>query len=210
MALKSLILIPTSKERDVLHSVFPESKNWELEIVGFGMVESAIQTARLVSHDHGTRFILAGLAGTYEESTEIGKAYEFSSVVQYGIGVGSGTEFRGAQEMGFSQVDIPSAIRLATFDANDERLERVLLTTALCSENESDRDNRVAKYPNASAEDMESYSVASACFLAGVSLHVVRGISNSVGDRQHANWQIEKAMCSVGELINNVLEREKA
>jgi futalosine hydrolase len=44
------------------------------------------------------------------------------------------------------------------------------------------------------AEDMEGFGVALACRLHGVPVDIVRGISNTVGDRDKARWRVETAL----------------
>ena len=56
-------------------------------------------------------------------------------------------------------------------------------------------------FPDAVAEDMEAFGVAMACQMHGVPLEVVRGISNEVGDRDHSQWQIDKALRAAAELV---------
>ena len=53
------------------------------------------------------------------------------------------------------------------------------------------------------AEDMEGFAVAMACEVAGIPLRIVRGISNVAGDRDSSNWQIDAALKSVAEAIQN-------
>jgi futalosine hydrolase len=50
------------------------------------------------------------------------------------------------------------------------------------------------KHPSAIAEDMEGFSVAAACKLAGKPIRIVRGISNRAGDRDHRFWEIDRGL----------------
>jgi futalosine hydrolase len=61
-------------------------------------------------------------------------------------------------------------------------------------------------YPDAIAEDMEGFGVATACAIAGVPLRIVRGISNEVGDRAHDRWCIPAALESARRRVLDLLE----
>jgi futalosine hydrolase len=54
--------------------------------------------------------------------------------------------------------------------------------------------------------------VALACRLAGVPLTIIRGISNTAGDRDHARWRVPEALAAAAGLALRILrsiEREQ-
>ena len=59
---------------------------------------------------------------------------------------------------------------------------------------------RLAKHPEAAAEDMEGFGVAVSCVLADVPLQIIRGISNRAGDRDKRHWDIEGALHAAAAL----------
>ena len=81
-----------------------------------------------------------------------------------------------------------------------------MLTCCAASASEHDVRLKLKKHPGAVAEDMEGFSVAAACRLAGVPLRVVRGISNRAGDRNKNNWRVGVAMASVEKTIGWALD----
>jgi futalosine hydrolase len=52
---------------------------------------------------------------------------------------------------------------------------------------------------------MEGFAVAFACRLRGVPLDVIRGISNTAGDRDTSRWQVAAALEAAGRLALQVL-----
>jgi futalosine hydrolase len=59
---------------------------------------------------------------------------------------------------------------------------------------------------------MEGFGVALACRLAGVPLTIIRGISNTAGDRDHARWRVPEALAAAAGLTLRILrtiEREQ-
>ena len=53
---------------------------------------------------------------------------------------------------------------------------------------------------------MEGFGVALACHLARVPLTIVRGMSNTAGDRDLAGWRVEDALAAAGELTVEILD----
>jgi futalosine hydrolase len=69
-----------------------------------------------------------------------------------------------------------------------------------------DVDLRLEQFPDASAEDMEGFGFAFACHQAGVPAHIIRGISNTAGVRDRAEWCIDEAAQSAARLFLSVLQ----
>ncbi len=202
-----LLLIPTEMERSILQpSLLQWSRSqpgqaWRVELCGFGPIAAAATTARLLQQqDTVAQVVLLGIAGRYTSQLEIGAAYRFASVTQYGIGVGSGDDYRSMGQLGWSPLE--SMAQMNDVDTLSLHLPAEqnacnagrLLTVCSAAASDQDRQQRLAKYPDAAAEDMEGYAVALACHAAGVPLQIIRGISNEVGDRNKSHWQIQPAL----------------
>jgi futalosine hydrolase len=208
-----LVLVPTKFEQQIIKQHDSVNGPLSSEIIGFGPIVSAARTAQLLQQFRPQRVLLLGLAGTFTDDLQVGSAACFSSVGCYGVGVGAGHSFRSASELGWQQwpgdgVRLPLSDRIelrestvvgARFqECSDVR--RLLLTTPAASACEQDASDRLQMFPDAVAEDMEGFSVAAACHLAGVRLTIVRGISNRVGDRDKSNWKIKPALAAAVEL----------
>lgn len=81
----------------------------------------------------------------------------------------------------------------------------MLLTACAASATADDAALRRHIFPAAVAEDMEGFGVALACRLSGIPLGIVRGISNTAGDRDKARWQIEPALAAAADLAAEIL-----
>jgi futalosine hydrolase len=81
-----------------------------------------------------------------------------------------------------------------------------LLTACAASATAADVARRTSLFPVAAAEDMEGFGVALACRLAGVPLTIIRGISNTAGDREHARWRMPEALAAAAALAMQALE----
>ncbi|HED64022.1 MAG TPA: futalosine hydrolase [Planctomycetes bacterium] len=211
----NLLLIPTDLERDRVRDLGGFEAAGEPLVqatCGFGVIAAAARTMQLIARHAPRRVLLMGIAGSFDEAEfEIGTARAFGAVEIDGIGVGEGAGFRGPNRLGFSQWpgpgdgDAPPAL--------DEHLELatgsgLLLTTCAASDSPSQAAERRGRHPDAIAEDMEGFAVASACRLARVPVAIVRGASNLVGVRDPKHWRIPLALSAARRLAIEFLERD--
>lgn len=214
--LTTLLLVPTSLERDHLarQPGFGDIIA-RCELVGFGPVAAAARTAQLIGRHRPDRVLLAGIAGTYDGTAlDVGSATTFGRVGLYGVGVGTGADFQPGSALGFRQSpddqhpdrDLGEELALA---GPTEAHARSLITCCAASISPADVQQRLARFPGASAEDMEGFGVAIASRLMGVPVAVVRGISNEVGDRRRDRWKISEALESAWRLVSQLAASDR-
>lgn len=215
--LHTLVLVPTGAERTLLAPALDAggAGRQRIELCGFGPVAAAARTATLIAAHAPARVMLVGIAGRYDDRLEIGAAYRFDHVACFGVGAGSGEQFLPADTLGWQQwPGDPPAPDTAIGDGLDCGWTTavsvpsggLLLSACAAAANPGDVALRTKLFPNAAAEDMEGFAVALACRLAGVPLEIVRGISNTAGDRDHAHWQIPQALAAAAALTRRILE----
>jgi futalosine hydrolase len=219
-----LVLVPTEFELRKLQPLIGEAVaeiDGIIATCGFGPIVSGIQTTQLLAQYTPTKVVLAGIAGAIGPRFSVGTAASFSQVACYGIGAGSGSEFQTAGELGWTRWNeaptTPGSLDIlelhsdaASFrswrsgsttdsgEASNNSIDKpLLLTVCAASANSTDVADRLKKFPQATAEDMEAYSVAVACRIANVPLTVIRGISNLAGDRNKAHWDVAAALKAV-------------
>lgn len=219
-----LVLVPTEFELRKLQPLIAEAENSASCIIttcGFGPIVSAIKTTQLLIRHNPTKVVLVGIAGAIGPRFSIGTAASFSQVACYGIGAGSGSEFQTSSELGWTRWNEATATQASqdilqlhsdptsfqswrsastanSGEASDNSIDQpLLLTVCAASANSADVADRLKKFPQAAAEDMEAYSVAMACRMANVPLTVIRGISNLAGDRNKAHWDVDAALKAV-------------
>ena len=207
--MRTLILVPTDLERRVIEPIVAPALGAAgmLELCGFGPVAAAARTALLVERLHPDRVVLVGIAGRLDDQLAIAAAYRFAQVACFGIGVGSGEAFQpaGAAEWpqwpGDPGDGSPAIGDLIDCRAGSAAPGAGLLLTA-CAASATPDDVRLRKrwFPAAAAEDMEGFAVALACQLGGVPLDVIRGISNTAGDRDKTRWDISGGLRAAGHL----------
>jgi futalosine hydrolase len=210
-----LLLFPTELEKRSFesHGVLPSSLAVS-ELCGFGPVAAAARTAELLGARKPARVLLVGVAGAYDTREHpVGDAFEFDEVAIDGIGVGEGRSLVSARALGFPQWPGTTALghgpifdRLPLSVHRVDSHHRLLLTACAASADRRQARWRKELFPDAIAEDMEGFAVATACAITGVPLRVVRGISNEVGDRAYERWRIPAALESARRRVIDLLE----
>lgn len=218
---RHLILIPTEIERRLLMPSLAALSRADtaVELCGFGIVAAAARTAQLIAGLRPRRVILVGIAGRLDDRLALGTATLFESVACHGIGVGSGPAFVPAATLGWQQwpgdagdgdAGDGDVLPCAVPDGGEpDRAslprERLLLTVTAAAAGPDDVSFRKAIYPEASAEEMEGFAVALACRLFRIPCTIIRGISNTAGDRDKAHWQIEAPLAAAADLVLRLL-----
>lgn len=195
-----------------------------VHLCGFGLAAAAARTAQLVAQLAPEHVILAGIAGRFtaadnarDVAPPLGAAACFSAVACHGIGVGSGEQFASAAALGWPQWpgdppdpaaaigdEIDCAISGRDLPA-DLPHAGLLLTVAAASADAAEARLRHRLHPAAVAEDMEGYAVALACRLAGVPCTIVRGFSNTVGDRDKSRWHTAAAVAAAAAIVRRLV-----
>lgn len=204
---QNLVLIPTSIEQNlgaVQLASLSNTVQAEFRLCGLGLVQAGIHTAQLIHSLQPSCVWLLGIAGTYLGRLHLAEAYEFSRVACYGIGVGNGSTYRSPQQLGWSESLHNGANDL--IQLNNLPQNRMLISVAAASADQSEAELKLQSFPEAMAEDMESYAVALSCQVHGVPLRIVRGISNRVGERDHGRWKAAAAMQAAVELAGELMK----
>ena len=236
---RHLILIPTEAERRFLAprlmsrlAALPPADT-AVELCGFGIAAAAARTAQLIAALRPERVILVGIAGRLDDRLALGTATLFERIACHGIGVGSGPAFISAATLGWQQwpgdpgdgdpgdgdagdgdpgdgdPGIGDVLPCAVPDRGDLPRERLLLTVTAAAAGPEDVRFRKAMLTEASAEEMEGFAVALACRLYRIPCTIIRGISNTAGDRDKAHWQIEAALAAAADLVLRLLGGER-
>jgi futalosine hydrolase len=215
--MRTLLLVPTDLERQGLVPLVASALGDDdrLELCGFGPVAAAARTAALLARHRPDRVLLVGIAGRLDDRLDLAAAYRFGHVACYGVGVGSHDGFVPAGQLGWPQWPgdpadgSPTISDVIACDPDGVTMPdaELLLTACAASATAADVLARKRAFPEAVAEDMEGFAVAFACRLAGVPLDIVRGISNTAGDRDHARWQTAAALRAAGDLAVQVIAR---
>ncbi|MBI2480092.1 MAG: futalosine hydrolase [Planctomycetia bacterium] len=210
----TLLLTPTPLELRVLGPLLSPAvgaNEGRIELCGFGPIASAARSMQLIALYQPTHVVLVGIAGGLRPEFLVGTARNFQEVVCVGIGAGTGANHRSAGDIGWKHWSSAGATKDHSCEGIGDSLSLVpwLLTVCAAAANDADVAMRLARHPDAEAEEMEGFGVAVACSLAGVPLQIIRGISNRAGDRAQRNWDIEGALRAAAEVTLNALGSER-
>lgn len=190
---RPLILIPSQLEFDYCAAQLESfRRDADIQLCGVGLIESAVATTRWIHRMQPSRIWLLGLAGCLSGELEVGKAYEFSKVDCYGIGVGEAIHHQPLHSLPWFKRLQPEQTQ--PISVNNSSPARLMLSTTAASASPTEAQRKRELFPMASAEDMESFSVALTCQACQTPLRIVRGISNLAGHRDFSKWQSEIAM----------------
>ncbi|MFI6762747.1 futalosine hydrolase [Micromonospora sp. NPDC050417] len=168
--------------------------------VGVGPAAAAAGTARLLAlaeaggHPYQA-VISAGIGGGFPDRAALGTIVLATRSIAADLGAESPDGFLPLDELGFG----PSTVSAdpALLDRLRQALPRATVgAVTTCSTVTGTAESAralAARYPDAVAEAMEGYGVATAAAQAGVPFAELRTISNPVGPRDRGAWRITEA-----------------
>ncbi|QFP76118.1 futalosine hydrolase [Deinococcus sp. AJ005] len=204
-----LIVVATHAEAERLLDL-----NARVIVSGVGVVAAALATARALAQQNAGLVISAGIGGAYPASGLLpGDLAVSSGIVQADLGAWDDSRFLDFEELGLSVLpDSPHTGRFSTWAAAPEVARRTgahlgqMLTLSSVTGSVEAAAFLEERFPSALTEGMEGAGIAHAALLAGVPVLEVRGVSNAVGPRDRASWQISQALAATRKGVAAALE----
>jgi futalosine hydrolase len=115
------------------------------------------------------------------------------------LGADSPDGFLPLSELGFGPTRYPvdEALREALHDALPDAVPGPVLTVNTVTGTAAGTCAVESRHPDAVAEGMEGFGVATAAVAAGIPFAEVRTISNVIGPRDRAGWRIAEALTAL-------------
>jgi futalosine hydrolase len=191
-----LVVTAVDAERDAV--VAGAGELVDVAVVGVGPASAAAATARLLATARTPyrAVISAGIGGGFAERVGIGGLVVATRSIAADLGAQAPDRFLPLDELGFGTAryeadpDLVRGLTGALPDAVAGPVLTVSTTTGTAAGTATLRD----RYPDAVAEGMEGFGVATAAAQAGVAYAELRGISNAIGPRDRAGWRIGDAL----------------
>jgi futalosine hydrolase len=168
---------------------------------GVGPAAAAAATSRALSGRTYDLVLCAGIGGGFV-SLRPGDVAVAATIVFADLGAETADGFVPVSDLGFGSeryaVEPKLAVELA--DRTGGHLGSVL-TVATVTGTAATADALARRFPDAVAEGMEGAGVAAAALLHDVPVAELRAISNPVGPRDRAAWEIARALESLGRAV---------
>lgn len=214
-----LWLMPTDFERQRFLSIWNSEVHDrappDIYLCGFGPIAAGIVTAQWLAALRPAEVVLCGIGGTFDPVlAPVGTAVEIGHVAtdtvgaqRRGVASAAFANWDLPSEMGFPQIPLGLNLPTGPFESKVDQAVVLhdtgvgMLTVGIASASSATARERRQRFPGVLVEDMEGFSVALACRLAGVRCSISRGLSNEVGDRNVANWRVDEALRSLARLM---------
>jgi futalosine hydrolase len=138
--------------------------------------------------------ICAGVAGALPGRAEIGDLVVATASVAADLGAESPDGFLPIEDLGFGVSTLPADPSL--FPVHAAR-SGTILTVSTATGTAATAEALATRYPEAVAEAMEGFGVATAAAQLGLPYAEVRAISNIVGPRDTGSWRLPTALTAL-------------
>jgi futalosine hydrolase len=188
-----LIAVAVAAEADAVRAGIADRAT--IAVVGVGPAAAAASTARLLAlaEAAGSPFdgvISAGIGGGFADRVPLGGIALAATCVAADLGADSPDGFLSLESLGFGVNRLPATLPIACPGAVAGDILTVSTVTGTAAAAEALRK----RHPDAVAEGMEGFGVATAAHAAGVPFAEIRAVSNFVGPRDRDGWQIGPAL----------------
>jgi futalosine hydrolase len=193
-----LVVCAVAAEREALVAAGVRA---DVLVGGVGPAMAAASTSRALHGGGYDAVLCAGIGGGFAPLGP-GDVAVAAAIAFADLGAESADGFVPLDELGFGAAHHPVEPKLAVELADRTRGHiGTVLTVATVTGTQESATALARRYPDAVAEGMEGAGVAAAAALYDVPVAEVRAISNLVGPRDRAAWQIPLALQSLGAAI---------
>lgn len=201
----TLVAVAVPAERDAVRAGLPSRPGpITVAVVGAGPAAAAAGTARLLAlaeaagHPYRT-VVSAGVGGGFTGRAPVGSVVLASGSVHADLGADSPDGFIPLDQLGFGRVSVPAdpAVLAQLTTALPDAIVGDVLTVATATGTAARAAALAAAHPTAVAEAMEGYGAGCAALAAGAAFAELRAVSNPVGPRDRAGWQISAALAAL-------------
>ncbi|MFI5913649.1 futalosine hydrolase [Dactylosporangium sp. NPDC051541] len=182
---------------------------------GVGPAAAAAVTAQhlTIAMQEGAPFdvaVSAGIAGGFAGRVEIGGLVVATESIAADLGAEGPDGFQSVDELGFgtSRCDADPGLLRTLRQALPEAIGGPVLTVSTVTGTAHSKELVQKRHPDAVAEAMEGFGVASAARLwPATAFGEIRTVSNAVGPRDRAAWRIPQALATLQDAFGALVVR---
>ncbi|WP_199619350.1 futalosine hydrolase [Paenibacillus alkalitolerans] len=207
-----LIMTAVVAERDAVLRGLRGAGSFDVLAAGVGPAPAAASTAAALASGEYRMVVSAGIGGGFPGQAEIASIVVANEIIAADLGAETPDGFLGLDELGFGSARIPveaeSAFRVAEAlkAAGLKAAIGPVLTVSTATGTAATAAELAARIPDAAAEAMEGFGVATAAFQRGLPVLEIRAISNTVGPRDRAAWRIGEALNALESASSVLIE----
>jgi futalosine hydrolase len=196
-----LVATAVEAERDAVLSGLSTSDDVTVAVVGVGPAAAAAGTARLLALA-GTPYALvvsAGIAGGFADRAPVGATVVATRSVAADLGAATTDGgFLTLDQLGFGSSTVDAVA------VGPDAIRGAVLTVSTATGTAARAAELALRFPDAVAEAMEGFGVATAARQAGLPFAEVRTIANVVGPRDRTGWRIPEALAALSAWASRV------
>lgn len=204
--------MPSFLEMDHLYTGESQRLKVQFHQSGVGMLASAVSITRMAIEDKPDLIIQAGIAGCFDKSMALGKVVVVSDEALADTGVEEEGKWKDLFDLKlekssyhpFEKRKLPNPW-LSKF--NLLKLPEVSGVTVNQISTNTDRIQQLQKKYSPLLESMEGAALHYVCREANIPFLQIRAISNYIGERNKANWQMKEAISNLNEVLVKYVEK---
>lgn len=195
-----LIVTAVDAEKEAVQRGLNHAPGFDVIAGGVGPAATAAATARRLVQGTYDWVISAGIAGGFAGQAEVSSIVIADTIIAADLGSETEDGFSSVQELGFgtdrvqAQPDSARKLAEALTHAGVPVTLGPVLTVSTTTGTAATAARLLERVPDAAAEAMEGFGVATAAAAAGVPVLEIRSISNQVGPRDRSAWKIKEAL----------------
>ncbi|SDI91821.1 futalosine hydrolase [Natribacillus halophilus] len=200
---KILIMTAVEAEKEAVERGIGETSGIDVAIAGVGPAQAAARTAFALPKDEYRMVVSVGIGGGFKNRAAIGDIVISDRLIAAELGAESSQSFIPIDELGFGTnvitADDSSVQRLSSrlIEKNQRVHTGAILTLSMVTGTDDTAHALIHRYPDACAEAMEGFGVATAAAEQNLPVLEIRSISNLTGPRDKENWNIKEALASL-------------
>ncbi|WP_405728043.1 futalosine hydrolase [Streptomyces sp. NBC_01537] len=182
---------------------------YDILAAGVGPAAAAAGTATALArapHDLPYGLVIsAGIGGGFQPLAPVGSVVVADAIIAADLGAQTADGFVPVDELGFGRSAHlpPGKLSRAVAEATGAAYAPVLTVSTVTGTAERAAE-LAARHPRAAAEAMEGFGVAEAAAAHGIPVLEIRAISNPVGPRDRAAWQIGRALAALTQAFRDL------
>lgn len=209
---RMLVVTSVQAEQEAVLRGIKQTDRVDVLVAGVGLAQAAASTAVALSSGSYDLVINAGIAGGFSGKTDIGSLVLSSEIIAADLGAETAQGFCSLDqlELGTSRIradaEYVSQIEKSLQMKGIPVKKGPILTVSTVTGTQETADELIQRVPEAVAEGMEGFGVATAARLKGVPVLEMRAVSNFVGPRNRAAWRIEEALFTLEKASSALME----